>query len=117
MIFHHAPCLVIGHSGLVTGTEPIDTVAALTYLELGSLTMGLGCCWAGLFLAAVKSCDSLVSYLKLPDGHKVHGAMIIGYPKFRFRRAPLRNSPDLSWVDSDPALARLNDPDSLVNPM
>jgi nitroreductase len=106
LIFHHAPCLVIGHSRIITGTEPIDTVAALAYMDLASLTMGFGCCWAGIFLMALKVWKPLASYLSLPAGHKVHGAMMVGYPKFNFKRAPLRNPPDINWAGSDPALMK-----------
>ena len=104
LILHHTPCLVVAHSGLVTHTEPIDTAIALTYMDLASRTLGLGCCWAGIFLMAVKAWDPLASYLNLPEGHKVHGAMMVGYPRFNFKRAPLRKSPDIRWAGPDPAL-------------
>jgi nitroreductase len=103
LILHNTPCLVVGHSSIVTHTEPIDTVVALSFMDLASLTLGLGCCWAGIFLMAVKAYKPLVSYLSLPEGHKVHGSMMVGYPKFKFKRAPLRKAPDISWAGSDPA--------------
>ncbi len=104
VILHHAPCLVVAHTGIMTGTEPIDTIAAMSYLELISITMGLGCCWAGLFLMAIKAWKPLSSYLDLPAGHRVHGAMMVGYPKYKFQRAPTRNLPDIKWASSDSLL-------------
>ena len=70
---------------------------ALTYLELAAHATGLGACWAGYFHFACGSYKPLQEALSLPDGHQVHGAMMLGYPKHRFSRIPLRNAPAVIW--------------------
>ncbi|MDX1269297.1 MAG: nitroreductase family protein, partial [Oceanisphaera sp.] len=52
VILHDAPCLVVAHCRPRVGTEPIDTALALGTMDLAAVSLGLGCCWAGLFMAA-----------------------------------------------------------------
>jgi hypothetical protein len=35
--------------------------------------------------------------LELPAQHASFGAMMVGYPKFKYQRLPLRNEPKISW--------------------
>ena len=35
--------------------------------------------------------------LGLPPDHTPHGAMLIGYPKYKFQRLPLRNEAQILW--------------------
>jgi len=97
LILHDAPCLVMVHSTIRIGTEPTDAAISLAYFDLAALSLGLGCCWAGLFTMAAKSWEPLKQYLELPKGHKLHGAMMTGYPKFEFQRLPVRKLPGIQW--------------------
>jgi nitroreductase/NAD-dependent dihydropyrimidine dehydrogenase PreA subunit len=97
MILHDAPCLVIVHSKIQTGTEPTDAAISLAYFDLAALSFGLGCCWAGLFMMAAKSWKPLQEFLELPKGHQLHGAMMAGYPKLQFQRLPVRKQPQINW--------------------
>jgi len=35
--------------------------------------------------------------LKLPEGNISFGAMMVGYPKFKYKRLPLRNEAKIIW--------------------
>ena len=39
----------------------------------------------------------LAEELQLPDGHKSHYAMMLGYPKYRFHRVPKRDPAKVTW--------------------
>jgi hypothetical protein len=39
----------------------------------------------------------LFEALGLPPGHLAFGAMMIGYPKFKYRRIPIRNRQKVIW--------------------
>jgi len=97
LVLHNAPSLILAHSKIQTGTEPTDAAISLSYLDLAALSLGLGCCWAGLFIMAAKSWKPLGEFLDLPKGHQLHGAMMMGYPKYEFQRLPVRNSPEILW--------------------
>jgi hypothetical protein len=44
----------------MTATEPIDTIAAMSYLELISINMGLGCCWASVVFDGNQGMETLI---------------------------------------------------------
>ena len=96
-IMRGAPHLIIGHAhrDLVPGQR--DVIIAMTYLELAAHSLGLGTCWAGYFLLAAAFYPPLMEALQLPEGHQCSGAMMIGYPRYRFSRIPLRNEPKIVW--------------------
>ena len=97
LVLHRAPVLILTHSRIRTSTEATDAAIALAYLDFASLSFGLGCCWAGLFKMGVESWEPLRQFLDLPHGHQLHGAMMVGYPKYEFKRVPLRNYPEVKW--------------------
>jgi len=93
-----APHLIVAHADKNWGFGAEDTALALSYLELYAPVLGLGTCWAGYFYSAVNAYPPLFEALKLPAKHKAFGAMMVGYPKFRYQRLVPRKPPKVSWV-------------------
>jgi len=97
-ILRGAPHVIVAHADKANAVmAPTASVIALTYLELAAYAMGLGACWAGYFHFACGSYKPLQEALSLPEGHQVHGAMMLGYPRHRFSRIPMRNAPSIAW--------------------
>ncbi|MBL7174372.1 MAG: nitroreductase family protein [Desulfobacteraceae bacterium] len=96
-ICRNAPHLIIAHAPEIGGMPHEDCVLALAYLELAAPTLGLGCTWAGYIMSAIISHPPFVEALDLPEGHKCFGVMMVGYPKFKFLRIPLRNTLPVTW--------------------
>jgi nitroreductase/ferredoxin len=97
-ILRGAPHVIVAHADKANAMmAPTASVTALTYLELAAYAMRLGACWAGYFHFACGSYKPLQEALNLPEGHQVHGAMMVGYPKHNFSRIPLRNAPTVAW--------------------
>jgi len=88
--------LVHGDKDYVLG--PQDSATALSYLELYAPTVGLGTCLGGYFFSAVNSYPPLFEALGLPSDHKAFGAVMVGYPKLRYQRLPLRKEPRIYWI-------------------
>jgi nitroreductase len=84
------------HGGL-QGFLLEDTALVLSLLDLYATTLGLGACWAGYVYKTVNAYPPLFEALGLPSGHLAFGAMMIGYPKFKYRRIPIRNRPKVIW--------------------
>ncbi len=96
-VTRRAPHIVLAHGrGDNTMAQSACTIA-LTYLELAAYGFGLGACWAGYFSAAAGFYPPMQQQLELPAGHKIFGAMMLGYPKLKYHRIPLRISPRISW--------------------
>jgi len=97
IISRGAPALIITHGPETYPVMTIDSAIALSYLDLAAPPLGLGCCWAGFFMAAAGFWPPLAEALNLPDGHKSFGAMMVGYPKFTYQRMPERSEAKLSF--------------------
>ena len=97
VIFRGAPMLVLAHGDKSLPPAPAACTIATAYLELAAPTLGLGGCWAGYFMAAAGNFPPMKEALALPEGHQCYAAMMIGYPRFSYKRLPLRNAPKINW--------------------
>jgi len=97
IICRGAPGLVIAHAPKEYAAAHVDSTIALTFLDLAAPSFGLGSCWAGFFMMAASHWPPLQQSLSLPEGHSSFGAMMIGYPKYKYQRLPLRKEPDITW--------------------
>jgi nitroreductase/NAD-dependent dihydropyrimidine dehydrogenase PreA subunit len=92
-----APHVIVAHGSKDVPLAEQSCAIALAYLELAAYSLGLGGCWAGYFQLAAANHPPLMEALGLPERHQCFGAMMIGYPKHRFRRIPVRNKPEIIW--------------------
>ena len=97
LICRKAPDLIIAHADESFRLAQADCILALAYAELMAPPLGLGATWAGYMMIAAASYTPLIEALNLPEGHKCFGIMMIGYPKLKFVRMPLRNPPPVEW--------------------
>lgn len=91
-----APHLVIVYGQKQNPMARDASTIALSYFELAAYSFGLGSCWAGYFSIAANAWEPLKKELNLPEGHVCMGTMMVGYPKYRYRRLPQRNMPDVT---------------------
>lgn len=74
-----------------------DCTAALTYLELLLPSFGIGSFRPWYFDMAVKSWPPLQKALGFPRTHTNCVTLLVGYPKYKYYRLPLRNKPTVTW--------------------
>jgi nitroreductase/NAD-dependent dihydropyrimidine dehydrogenase PreA subunit len=96
-ILRGAPHLVVVHSPAEVPFAGVDCVIALTYLELYAYALGLGTCWAGYFTSAANLYAPLSAALQLPEGHICSGAIMLGYPQYKYERIPMRKEAQVTW--------------------
>jgi len=96
-ILRGAPHLLIAHGPEDFPPTQTSCTIALTHLELSAYAHGLGACWAGYFHRAAVVYEPMQKALALPKGHVTCGAMMIGNPKYKFHRIPLRNNARIAW--------------------
>ncbi|HWR97961.1 MAG TPA: nitroreductase family protein [Candidatus Methanoperedens sp.] len=92
-----APHLVVAHAPADDVTAPSAGTLALAYLELAAPSFGLGACWAGYLHMAAPHWPPLRAALALPEKHQLGGAMVVGEPRYRYHRFPLRKEPEIVW--------------------
>jgi nitroreductase/NAD-dependent dihydropyrimidine dehydrogenase PreA subunit len=97
LITRGAPALILAHAPKNYSLAVVDCSIALTYLDLAAPSFSLGTCWAGYVMIMLSQSDSLHRSLDLPEDHAVFGAMMVGYPTFKYHRLPLRNPARLTW--------------------
>lgn len=96
-VCRHAPHLIVAHAPEDLRPAQSACTIALAYLELAAPSLGLGTCWAGFFTAAAVFWPPLRQDLDLPRGHLTFGAVMVGRPRFPYRRLPLRDAPRILW--------------------
>ncbi|HJX13720.1 MAG TPA: nitroreductase family protein [Dehalococcoidales bacterium] len=92
-----APAIVVAYAEKGNPIAFYDCVIALTYLELAAGTAGLGCCWAGLLQSAATGFPPMMEVLAIPEGHVPCGCMMLGYPRYGYRRSPRRQPARIAW--------------------
>ncbi len=97
-ILRGAPHLVVTHASKRGFRPAADCVIALSTLEPAAQGIGLGACRAGYFMAAADAHDPVKELLGLPEGHQVYGALMLGLPRYRYRRVPPRKAARVTWL-------------------
>lgn len=93
-ILHKAPALVLAlskDSGEIAQRGRDNGHFCLSYAELFAPTLGLGSCWSGFVeFCAQAGYEPVLEKLGLPDGYRVAGAIMVGYPQYKYRYMPER---------------------------
>jgi nitroreductase/NAD-dependent dihydropyrimidine dehydrogenase PreA subunit len=98
MFLRDAPALVVAYARANNPIASIDSSIALATFDLAANAAGLGCCWAGFFMVAANTYPALKEELGLPEGQQVYGALMLGYPKYRYQRIPTRLPAGIAWA-------------------
>lgn len=93
-----APHVAVAHAPTGNAWGAADCAIALTYMELAAAAHGLGACWAGLLTRAASAHARVSEALELPQGRTVHGALMLGWPKYRYSLVPPRNAANVAWL-------------------
>ncbi len=91
-VFRGAPNLILTTADKDLRSARDNSVSSLTYLELYAPSLGLGSCWAGIFeyCAGVEN-SPMLELFNIPEGKKITGAVMVGYPKYSYKRLVDRN--------------------------
>ncbi len=91
-----APAIVATYGPNAPGSPP-GSLVALAYFDLAANSMGLGCCWNGFFTGAANNLPPIKEAIGLPEGQQIYGSMLLGYPKYKYHRMPIRNTANVTW--------------------
>ena len=99
VVLRSAPCLVVAITDknmLPMGRD--NTHFSLAYAQLFAPTIELGTCFAGFFeICANDSYQPLLSILNLPENMSVTGGLMVGYPKYTYKRLVDRDPLRVTW--------------------
>jgi nitroreductase len=99
VVLRNAPCLVIPIVHKNSSSMGHDsTLFSLAYAELYATSMGLGSCITGFFDAcAASGYKPLLDILNLPENMKVTAGLMVGFPKYTYKRLVDRNPLQVTW--------------------
>lgn len=99
MICHHAPAVILFHGPVTkTGMYEADANIWATYTSLFANTMGLGTCFNGFIVNAMKKKSRQNAELGIPAGHRVYASLLVGYPRVKYVNECSRKSPEINLV-------------------
>ena len=90
--------LVIGYTDASYTGGAIDSIIATSHLELLLPSFGLGGCWAGYLMIALRSSREVMNIVGLDETCAVHSALMMGYPKYRYAKVPYRKQAQVKWM-------------------
>lgn len=97
-IFYEAPCVLLIDSPKYGSMAGNDAGIALTHGMFAAESIGLGSCWIGFAQEAINRKKELRKWLGYRKENRCYGALILGYPKMRFLKAPPRKKLKLTWL-------------------
>lgn len=98
VILRDAPHLIVALAPKDFAIGEKNTRYSLTYAELFAPSLGLGTCWAGFFeMAAAAGYPPLYELLAVPADMTITGAIMAGYPAYRYHRLVDRNPLSVDW--------------------
>lgn len=98
-ILRDAPHIILATTSKNFPRGRENTVFAFAYLELYATALGLGSCWAGLFeMCAFSGYKPLLELFPIPDDKEISGAVMAGYPQYRYKRLVDRDPLEVTWL-------------------
>jgi nitroreductase/NAD-dependent dihydropyrimidine dehydrogenase PreA subunit len=97
-VLRGAPTLVVACTPADYEWGKQDCAIALTFMELAAEARGLGVCWAGYLTRAAAVHAPLNKLLSVPAGYQIHGGLMLGEPKYKYRSVPPRKSLSVQWL-------------------
>ncbi|MDR3597674.1 nitroreductase family protein [Clostridium sp.] len=100
-ILRDAPSIILtlADDDFYNGRE--NSMISLSYLELYAPSLGLGSCWAGIFEICARSENSPINNIfNIPEKKKITGAVMVGYPKYSYKRFTDRQPLSASFYEN-----------------
>jgi nitroreductase/NAD-dependent dihydropyrimidine dehydrogenase PreA subunit len=98
IITRGAPAMILFHANRAAEVHTEDIFIALTYGLLSAHSIGLGAAAIDLIAPAVERNKKLREMFRIPEKNEVKAAMILGYPKYHFRRGIKRELAKVNWI-------------------
>jgi NAD-dependent dihydropyrimidine dehydrogenase PreA subunit/nitroreductase len=97
-ITRNAPAMILFHANRQSDNYAADIYIALGYALLKAHTLGLGATAIDLIPPAIERTPVLKQMFKIPTENEVVASMILGYPKFTYKRAIQRKLKSITWI-------------------
>lgn len=97
-ITRNAQAIILFHADKQADNYKADIYIAMTYALLKAHSLGIGATAVDLIPPAVERVPYLRQLFKIPDQNEVVASVILGYPKYKYKRAIKRELKSVTWV-------------------
>jgi NAD-dependent dihydropyrimidine dehydrogenase PreA subunit/nitroreductase len=97
-ITRNAQAMILFHADKQSDNHTADIYIALAYALLKAHTLGIGATAIDLIPPAIERTPLLKQMFKIPKENEVVASIILGYPKFRYKRAIQRQLKSITWI-------------------
>ena len=96
-LFHDAPVVIVFHAKTKSVVPLENCTIASTYMRIVGEGYGLGSCYIGYLVYSSRYNPKIREILNIPKTNSVFQVMIMGYPKYAFKRFVARNTAQVQW--------------------
>lgn len=97
-ITRNAPALIILHAARDAEEHTNNSLIFACYMMLAAHSLGLGATLIGLVPPAINKVEKLREIFQIPPEHEAVISLIIGFPKFNYRRSIKRKKVNIKWI-------------------
>ena len=97
-ITRNAPALILFHAKKNAGEHAADAHIYSTYAMLAAHSLGLGATIIGLIGPPIDPIKELRKIFNIPKGYEVVESLIVGYPKYSFKKAIVRPRTKVNFI-------------------
>lgn len=94
-----APALIIFHSEKGAEEHTNNSLIYATYTILTAHSLGLGATMIGIVPAAINKVSKVKEIFKIPERNEAVMSVIIGYPKYKYKRTIKRKKQNIEWIE------------------
>jgi ferredoxin len=98
-ITRDAPAILIFHANKEAEEHTNNSLIYATYAMLSAHSLGLGATMIGIVPAAINKIKEVKEIFQIPEENEAIISVIIGYPKYKYKRAVKREKKHITWID------------------
>jgi nitroreductase len=93
-----APALIIFHAEKGAEAHTNNSLIYSTYAMLAAHSLGLGATMIEIISAAINRVKEVRNLFQIPEENEAVMSVIVGYPKYKYRRAVRRAMQEIDWI-------------------
>ncbi len=97
-ISRNAPVIMIFHANKGAEEHTNNAIICATYAMLAAHSFGLGTTIIGLIPPAINKVKELKELFQIPEENEAVMSLILGYPKYKYKRIIKREKRDINWI-------------------
>ncbi|MDY6790013.1 MAG: nitroreductase family protein [Thermodesulfobacteriota bacterium] len=97
-ITRNAPVIMIFHANKGAEDHTNNALICVTYAMLVAHSLGLGTTIIGLIPPAINKVQELKELFQIPEENEAVISLILGYPKYKYKRVIKREKRDVNWI-------------------